>query len=213
MHLYLSSYHLGENAQKFAKLVEGNKRIGVVTNALDFSTDTARLAQSFQREIDDLRALGLSPEILDLRTFFGKEEMLTAKIEHLDGLWVIGGNTFILRRAMQESGLDAILQKYIQNKLRPHFVYAGYSAGVCVLSPTLKGLEFADEPHSIPSGYKNQTLWEGLGILPYYIAPHYQSDHPESVLIEKTIAYFKQEMMPFITLRDGEDRIETQPQE
>lgn len=206
MKLYLSSFHLGNNAGNFAQQVVGNKKIGIIGNALDFSDDLPRVERSLQIEETDLQKLGLEPKRLDLREFFGKNPAeLESIIDQFDGLWVIGGNTFILRRAMAESGLDSILKRYVAEKERPDFVYAGYSAGVCVLPPTLKGIDLADDPEFIPEGYKHQTIWDGLNILPYYVAPHYRSDHPESEMTEKTVEYYIQEKMPFIALRDGED--------
>lgn len=208
MNLYLSSYHLGSQSKDYANLVRGEKKIGIITNALDFSTDFPRLEKSYQREVQDLSHLGLTPEILDLRKFFNNPTLLQEKINNLDGLWVVGGNTFILRRAMAESGLDQILQQMVMKKMRPNFVYAGYSAGACVLPATLKGIDLADDPHFIPTGYKDQTIWEGVNILPYYIAPHFKSDHPESEMTDKTVEFYIENKMLFKALKDGEDLIE-----
>ncbi len=47
------------------------KRVGVVPNALDFSPDTHRLEKGRTREFTDLREIGLVPEALDLRAYFG----------------------------------------------------------------------------------------------------------------------------------------------
>lgn len=84
------------------------------------------------------------------------------------------------------------------------FVYSGYSAGVCVLAPTLKGLHIADDPQAMPKGYVPQIIWTGLGFIPYCVAPHYRSNHSESPLIEKEIEYFIEQKIPFVALRDGE---------
>ena len=91
----------------------------------------------------------------------------------------------------------------------PHFVYAGYSAAICVLAPPLKGLECVDDPHLVPLGYQPAIIWEGVGLLPYSIAPHYRSDHPESAAVEKLVQYFIQQKMLFKALHDGEVILET----
>ena len=83
-------------------------------------------------------------------------------------------------------------------------VYGGYSAGICILTPTLRGLELVDDADFVPDGYDSEIIWDGLGIVPYSIAPHYKSDHPESPAIDNTVEYFKEKNMPFKTLRDGE---------
>ena len=106
-----------------------------------------------------------------------------------------------LRRAFYLSGLDSILQKKLHED---DFVYSGYSAGVCVLAPTLNGLHIADDPQAMPKGYVPQIIWTGLGFIPYCVAPHYRSNHSESPLIEKEIEYFIEQKIPFVVLRDGE---------
>ncbi len=98
------------------------KRVGVVPNALDFSSDTHRLEKGRTREFTDLREIGLVPEALDLRAYFGAPAQLEDAIARLDALWVVGGNAFVLRRAMSQSGLDGIL---VTRSHEPGFVYAG----------------------------------------------------------------------------------------
>lgn len=205
MKLYLSSYRLGKNAEILKTMVSQNKCVAIISNALDFSNDQERLMESYNREKEDMESLGFIPTPLDLRMYFGKSDALKDKLYEYGLLWVRGGNTFILRRAMQESGLDQILISY---KGREDIVYAGYSAGVCVLSPSLHGLELVDDPIMIPDGYKKQTIWEGLSVIPYSVAPHYRSDHPESMDVEKTVMYFKNNNIEYRTLSDGDDIIE-----
>lgn len=83
-------------------------------------------------------------------------------------------------------------------------VYGGYSAGVCVLGPTLKGIHLVDDQNQKPYGEQYDVNWDGLGILDYVIAPHYQSGHFESELIEKTVQYLIENKILFIALKDGE---------
>lgn len=201
MKLYLSSDRLGNNPGDLAHLVSGKKRIGVIRNALDFSSDLERLREGREGEFSELRELGLVPEEIDLRRYFDLQDDLRGVVNQLDALWVVGGNTFILRRAMRRSSLDTILVERGQDET---FVYAGYSAGVCVATPTLKGIHLVDDPGIIPKGYSEEIVWEGLGLVPFSIAPHYRSNHPESDNIEKAVAFFIEQKMPFIALRDGE---------
>ena len=201
MHLYLSSFKLGNRSGDISELVRGGKRIGVIRNALDFSTDIARLESGRLEELAALELLGLNPEAVDLRDYFKHPSSLESKFEQLDGLWVVGGNSFILRRAFYQSGLDLLLKERIGDK---DFFYGGYSAGICVMTPTLEGIHLADEPDIIPEQYMPEQVWEGLGFLPYSIAPHYRSDHPEAQIIERTVEYFITHKIPFIALQDGE---------
>ncbi len=200
MKLYLSSYRLGDNQKKLIELFSANKKAAVIANAMDFLEKSER-DKSIQQEIDDLTKLGLTAEELDLRDYFDKSKDLNNKLNTYGLIWVRGGNTFILRRAMAQSGFDKLLRKKNKN---PDFIYAGYSAGACVMSPTLYGLELVDNPHRIPAKYKSNVIWDGLGIIDFFIAPHYRSNHPESAAVEKVLEYYTRKRMPFKTLRDGE---------
>lgn len=204
MKLYLSSYLIGNNSDELASLVSGRKRVGVIRNALDFSDEQERLEEGRKREFSNLKELGFFPELIDLREYFDGKKNLRAAINQLDALWVVGGNTFILNSALRQSGLNEII---IEKLGCEDFVYAGYSAGICVLTPTLEGIHLADNPEIIPQGYPKEVIWEGLGLLPFCIAPHWRSDHPESAMIEKSVKYFMEHKIPFIALRDGETYI------
>ena len=70
MKLYLSSYHLSNDPEKLAKLFRDGDKISIIPNALDFSTDNTRLADSLNCEFDDLRRIGVEPELLDLKNYF-----------------------------------------------------------------------------------------------------------------------------------------------
>lgn len=182
-------------------LIGNNKKVAVIPNALDFSTDIERRNAGVQREIDDLKSLGLEPEEVDLRNYFGKPENLKNILSDFGTIWVRGGNSFILRRAFKEGGMDRWLVSQKDNK---KLVYAGYSAGVCVLSPSLKGLETVDDPYLITEGYQKEIIWEGLGLIDFAFAPHYKSDHPETKLVDKEVEYFIKNKINYKTLHDGE---------
>lgn len=200
MKFYLSSYRLGSQREKFVGLLPADKqRVLIIPNARDYDIATRHLREA--RESDALQDLGIETEILDLRDYFGKQKELKEKISQCGGLWVLGGNTFVLRQAMKLSGLDSILQTMAKENV--DFLYAGYSAGCCVLAPTLRGLDIVDDPTDKPYG-DYETIWDGLNLIPYSIAPHYKSDHPESAGVDKEVEYYTQQNMPFKTLRDGE---------
>lgn len=202
MKFYLSSYRLGEKAQELARLMPAhNKRIAIIPNAKDYANEPEKRIDREEREMQSLSELGLEPELLDLREFFGWQDLLKKKLSAFGGVWVLGGNTFVLRQAMWLSGFDLVMQDF--NKTNVDFVYAGYSAGCCVLAPTLKGLDIVDDPSVKPYG-DYPTLWEGLGLIDFSIAPHYQSDHPESAGVEKEVEYMIANNLPYKTLRDGE---------
>lgn len=202
MKLYLSSYRLGDNPQKLVDLVGENKKAAVIPNALDFSTDTSKRNEGVQRELDDLKKLGFEPEEVDLREYFGKQDRLQAKMPEFGLIWVRGGNTFVLRRAFKESGMDNWLLAHKNDK---QLVYAGYSAGVCILSPSLKGLELVDDPLIVREGYPKETIWEGLDLIDFAFAPHFESPgHPETEAVGREVANYIKEGVKFRALHDGE---------
>jgi dipeptidase E len=65
-------------------------------------------------------------------------------------------------------------------------------------------VDLVDDPNSVPVGYDPAIVWEGLGLLPYAIAPHYKSEHPESAAMESVVEYYIDRHVPFRVLRDGE---------
>lgn len=201
MKFYLSSYRLGTRAKKAFANLRGPRSVAIVPNALDFADDPERKNQSIQREVEDLQRLGLSSATLDLREWFHRRETLKEELRRYGALWVIGGNTFVLRQAFHQSGLDEML---VDSTLEP-LLYAGYSAGACVIAPTLKGIHLADDPEVHPPGYPDEILWEGLNLIPYCIVPHYQSEHPESPTMNSVVRYYLENKIPFVVLRDGED--------
>lgn len=204
MKLFLSSYRLGDKPEKLLELFSDNKKIAIISNAMDFVDDLIR-AEHIQQSMSELKALGLSSEEIDLRNYFSRQEELGEMLNNFGAVYVRGGNTFILRRAMAQSGFDTWIKSKIKDQ---NFIYAGYSAGICVLSPTLHGLELVDDPDSVPERYNKKIVWEGLNLVDYSLAPHYKSNHPEAGMVDKTVEYFIKQKLPFKTLRDGEIIIE-----
>lgn len=181
-------------------MIRGGKRTAVIMNAQDAKTPESR-NERLQQEVAGLSELGLKPEELDLRDYFGREIELAEDIKRYDYIWVRGGNVFLLRRAYRQSGFDHILTKLLQDD---QVAYGGFSAGICILGPSLRGIELVDPTDELADGYDPDVIWDGLGVLEYAIAPHYRSDHPESADIEKSVAYFEQHGVPYKTLHDGE---------
>jgi dipeptidase E len=88
---------------------------------------------------------------------------------------------------------------------RDAIAYAGYSAGVCVLTPSLRGLELVDDPDAVSTTYGDSPIWAGLGILDYAVVPHVDSpDHPESEACGRVAALYRKSGVPHRNLRDGE---------
>ena len=200
--MYLSSFRLGDHPEQLVEMVGANKRVAVIANSIDYGNDPERRRAGVQREIDDLNKLGFQAEELDLRKYFNKSNELEQKLAEFGAVWVRGGNTFVLRRAFKESGMDEWLRSQKDNK---EFVYAGYSAGVCILSPSLKGLELVDDPVVVEEGYPKETIWDGLGLIDFAFAPHFESPgHPETEAVSREVEHYKKEGVKFRALHDGE---------
>jgi dipeptidase E len=201
MRLYLSSFRVGNYPERLFRLInKADARIAVVMNATDLDTKE-EIDEKFESEKQRFGPYRYSVERLDLRNYFDQSKELTKKIEQYDCVWVRGGNTFVLRRAMAYSGFDKLVKKLLEDD---RVVYAGYSAGVCVLQKDLKGIDIVDDPNTVPRGYKKEVIWEGLGLIPYHIPVHYKSDHPESALVDREVAWLKKNKMPYKTLKDGQ---------
>lgn len=206
MKFYLSSYKLGSEIAKLKELIPvENKKTAYISNALDFSDDLERRKNSEQSDIEQLRELDLDVETVDLRDYFNKQSELEKKLAEFGVIWVRGGNLFVLRQAMRFSGFDNILKNLVR---KSNILYGGYSAGVCVLAPTLKSMDLIDDPNVKPYGNQSQIIWDGLGIINYSIVPHYKSDHPESKNAEKVIEHMIENKILFKALKDGEVIIE-----
>jgi dipeptidase E len=102
---------------------------------------------------------------------------------------------------MYLSGFDKLL---VEKNNDANFVYGGYSAGICILSPSLKGLELVDPSNKKVYSNNPETIWDGLGIVDYSFAPHYKSDHPESGDIDRVVDYFIKNKILFKALKDGD---------
>jgi|SRR3989339_390514 len=200
MKFYLSSYKIGNEPKKLVKMAKG--KIGYIPNTLDYSyADPERKKRGIKKDISELRTLGLKVELLDLKDYFSKRESLETELSKLGGVWIRGGNTFVLRQAMRLSGFDLAIMKQIERK---DFLYGGYSAGICILAPNLKSIKHVDDPKDMPYRELKKQIWDGLKILDYMIIPHYKSAHPESKGMDKEVKYCKKNNIKFKTLRDGE---------
>lgn len=198
--VYLSSYQFGQASQELTELAGAGTPAVVVMNALDIYG--SRRPEQVEANVSSLAELGIPAEELDLRDYFGQPDRLREALVPVGLIWATGGNAFVLRRAMRASGLDDIVSTRVAEG---SLMWAGFSAGAVVATPTLKGIELVDDCTVIPEGYEDtEIVWGGLGLVNYSIAPHYQSEHPESEAIELVVERFKADRMPYRTLRDGE---------
>ncbi|WP_405638043.1 peptidase E [Streptomyces sp. NBC_00056] len=200
MRLLLSSWFLTPGSRPPAlpgTLATG--RAGIVLNALDEYVGSR--ARDFARESRALQTFGCTCEELDLRDYFNAPEGLPERLDGLDLVWALGGNAFVLARAMTQSRFRDALQEQLH---RPEFTYGGYSAGACVAGPDLQGIDLIDDPTVLPEGYPSTIAPNCLCLVPYRIVPHWRSEHRDAEGAERAAAHLAECGLSHHCLRDGE---------
>jgi dipeptidase E len=200
--LYLSSFRVGDHPEHLVALVGADSRRKVViANAMDDAPPEVRHA-GVELEQSALADVGIDAAELDLRDYFGHEQRLRHDLAEVGMAWLRGGNVFMLRYALYRSGADSALRELLA---ADRLVYAGYSAGPCVLSPSLRGLELVDDVGAVTRIYRSPPLWDGLALLGEAFIPHYRSPgHPETTAIDQVVARYQADGVPYRTLHDGQ---------
>jgi dipeptidase E len=201
MRLYLSSFRVGDRGDLLVAMAGQGARAAVIANSMD-DAPTDHRRQAVELELAALADLGLRPSEVDLRDHVGDAAGVAAALDGYDVLWLRGGNVFMLRQALRHSGADDAI---VAGLARDAFVYAGYSAGPCVLAPSLRGLEIVDDAHAVTRVYGEPPIWEGLDVLDFAFVPHVASpDHPESEAMYAVVERYRAGGVPHRTLRDGQ---------
>lgn len=199
MRLFLSSKNLGKYPDEFLSLLGPNKRLAFIENAKDDWPAQDR-AQKIKEHLEQFKGQGFDVFELDLRDYFGKTNKLKQVLTGCGGIFVAGGNTFILTRALRYSGADKLLYDMVRKN---EIAYGGSSAGSIVATPSLRGSELGDHPQATPAGYKSEVIWEGLDFVSYHFVPHYKSDW-FGLEAEAMLDYFKNNKLPYRALKDGQ---------
>lgn len=172
-------------------MVGRSRRTALIPNALDAAPPKVR-REGLQSDIDELTRAGLLVTVADLT-----DPAVTAGLAGFDLIWARGGNVFVLRRAMADSGADRELRRLVEEDA---CVYGGYSAGGCVLAPELSALAAVDDVTAVQA-----PITVGLGLLDRPFVPHVDSPgHPESPACDEIAATYRSRGEPHWALRDGE---------
>jgi dipeptidase E len=121
---------------------------------------------------------------------------LQTAIEQTDAIFIGGGNTFRLLKALQ----DLELLKPIRLKVKSGAPYIGSSAGSNVAGPTIKTTK--DMPIVQPCSF------DALGLVPFQISPHYLDPDPASTHMgetqeERILQFLEENEIPVVGIREG----------
>lgn len=177
------------------ELVGPDASVGVSANALDAEPGSER-DRWLLKEMRALADAGLSPAAFDLRDCYDDRQALQEMLACLDMVWATGGNVFVLRKALQRSGLDEVLPARLADD---SLAYGGCSAGACVCGPSLRGIELIDDAYAA-----GEPIYEGLGLIDHAIAPHVGAGGETGEAISRLVTYFEREGVPHRGLRDGQ---------
>jgi dipeptidase E len=117
-------------------------------------------------------------------------------IDRADALFIGGGNTFRLLKALQ----DLELLEPIRRKVKSGAPYIGSSAGSNVAGPTIKTTK--DMPIVQPRSFNS------LCLIPFQISPHYLDPDPNSTHMgetqeERILQFLEENETPVVGIREG----------
>ena len=117
-------------------------------------------------------------------------------IEQTDAIFIGGGNTFRLLKALQ----DLDLLDSIRQRVKRGAPYNGSSAGSNVAGPTIKTTK--DMPIVQPRSF------DSLGLVPFQISPHFQdsdsnSKHMGETQEERILQFLEENETPVVGIREG----------
>jgi dipeptidase E len=154
------------NIDNFLPKPLSESRILYITTASKKVNDNSYVEKTRQK----INALSFSYTELDI---VGKaEEELKKALSLCDIVYVEGGNTFYLLKAVRDSGFDKLIKEATENGK----VYWGVSAGSYILCPSIIMATWSDRFDRF-----GVTDWTAMNLVPFLIKAHYTPDMLESL--------------------------------
>jgi len=136
-----------------------------------------------QKDTQNLEKMGFKVVNIDIENRTDTE--LINILDGFDVIFVQGGNTFHLLKAIKESGFDKIIKRLINQGV----IYIGVSAGSIIFGPSI---ETSGWKGTWPD--KNKVKLDdlsGLGLVPFNLFVHYEPKWKEAFLAEAKRSKFK----------------------
>lgn len=133
-----------------------------------------------ERHKQKMNKLNFDYEEIDIE---GKnEEELRRILSKKEVIYVEGGNTFYLLKAVRESGFDKVIKDLINKGI----IYVGSSAGSYLCCPTI---EMATWKHQDKYDRNGVIDFTGLNLVPFLMTVHYTPEYKE--LLKEKISQSK----------------------
>lgn len=166
MQLYLTSQLCDCLDPLLSKINPSDYTLAVIRNAAAMYKDPIWV----KNDTEALEKVGFKLIELDLRQKLNFENYF--KQNHINGVFVAGGNTFYLLEIMKESGFFEYLKTKIEDLL-----YLGSSAGSVVICPNFELVKYVDEPLENPKFDLNSFGFIDKLILPHIGNPYFEKDY------------------------------------
>jgi dipeptidase E len=181
--LLLASHGIGA----LPELVGGETaglRFAFVPTAAGPEADTKFWVQADRRQLE---VLGCEVSTLDLATVEPADA--EAALRGLDGVFLTGGNSFLLLRHVRRTGFGALVSPLVEEGA---ILYVGTSAGALLAGPDLAPAASLDNWREVPE-LESSTA---LGLVPFAVLPHDQESefrerHDESVAAHPSLQFVR----------------------
>jgi dipeptidase E len=176
--------YLDHCVSEMLDLLDGRKRLAFVPFAVfDHAGYSAKASQRLGREGLEVRAVEA-------------DERGVRTIEWAEAVFVGGGNTFRLLKALRDHELAAVIRQRVHGGM----VYMGASAGSNVACPTIRTTN--DMPILQPDAF------DALGLVPFQINPHYLdppsgSTHMGETREDRLVEFLEENNIPVVGIREG----------